>query len=109
MVDPVLPAEQITNSTTTSVTTTAKAVTKQAEYSFRGVVIGDDVIVDKEATPPSWKFITTSNTGEVKIYFSEKMIRPSNITSIDGEVLQVDLIPSGAVDLKYLSFTWKVT
>ncbi len=72
-------------------------------------MIGEDVIVNKEAAPPAWKSITTSNTGEVKIYFSEKMIRPSNITSIDGEVLQVDLIPSGAVDLKYLRFTWKVT
>jgi len=101
--------EQSANSTTIPVATAAKAVTKQAEYSFRGVVIGDNVIVDKEATPPAWKSITTSNTGEVRIYFSEKMIRPSNITSIDSEVLQVDLIPSGAVDLKYLRFTWEVT
>ncbi len=89
--------------------TTAAKITEQAEYSFRGVVIGDDVIVDMDATPPSWKSIITSNTGEVKIYFSEKMVRPSNITSIDSEVLQVDLIPSGAVDLKYMRFTWKVT
>lgn len=61
-------------------------------------MIGDDVEVDLSAEPPYWKSITTNNKGEVRIFFSEKMIRPSNFTNIDGDILDVNLIPSGSVD-----------
>ncbi len=47
--------------------------------------------------------------GEVKIFFSEQMIKPSNISFIDSKILDVELLTSKAVDDKFLNFTWIVT
>ena len=45
----------------------------------------------------------------MKIFFSEQMIKPSNISFIDSKILDVELLTSKAVDDKFLNFTWIVT
>ena len=51
--------------------------------------------------------MTTSNEGQLKIYFSELFIIPSNFTTnINNSVLDLKIKSKSGVDPKYLNFTW---
>jgi len=53
--------------------------------------------------------MTVSNAGVLIITFSEVFIIPSQFSMINSSALNVEIIPSGAVEKKYLGFTWNVT
>jgi hypothetical protein len=93
------------NSTTLNTTTTNDTNSTASNSTFAGVVITNYTVVES-AEPPFWERITTNNQGEVRIYFSENMIRPSNFTNIDESILEVKIEPGGAVDKNYLGYTW---
>ncbi len=51
--------------------------------------------------------MTTSNEGQLKIYFSELFIIPSNFTTnINNSVLDLNIKSKSGVDPKYLNFLW---
>lgn len=43
------------------------------------------------------------------MYFSQPVIVPSNYSSIDNQVLDIAIIPSGLVALSRLYYTWYIT
>ena len=50
-----------------------------------------------------------NNEGEVKVYFSEMMIIPPNISAYNGSVLDVTMLQPFSGNKKYFAFTWNAT
>ena len=80
------------------------------ENSFAGViVVEEEIVVDETIEPPFFKQMTVNNEGKVFVYFSELFVVPSNITAVNETVLDVVIIPSGAVLDEFLYYTWNIT
>lgn len=58
---------------------------------------------------PFFKSMEINNEGQVKVYFSELMTIPSNISAYDELVLDVSMLQPFSGDKKYFNFTWNAT
>jgi hypothetical protein len=59
--------------------------------------------------PPRFRKMTISNTGVVKVYFTQNLNIPSQISMINSTSLDVTLSQKTSYDKRYLGFTWKIS
>lgn len=53
--------------------------------------------------------MTTDNKGVLTLYYSESFVIPSNFTSFNSTIIDIQILPFDVVNLKFLNFTWNVT
>lgn len=100
---------------TTQLKTTIQIVVKinidnsHRTYTFNFISSRDQNLGSGRTVFPEWKYMRISNDGVVRIFFTQELKVPKDLSKIDFSALYIELIPgSDVANPEKLKFTWLV-